>query len=491
MASTLLISAPIHCLWKTNYYTPLTISSPHISKMCYIRVIHFTRCDTRRPAIINIASGNTIFHPLEPPAPCEHRDQYLDAECPYHGACCTPGQIHVCNVKGPKDVCRGWQTYHEIINPGYMYSSGLFSVMQFIPDWEELEMNSDLYTYEEDIRGAFFDLGAHMYEVAKRAAFIVDYLLSTETYSAAEEADMVVEHGDLFNEWIICREELAEQTEAWEILASVGCMEVCPAQLLSAHPWSEVFQECLNKQVGFPQFPGIPFTWLENIERRDEILCRHPQFSQYHVPRPQPSRADHLWRSPAPPQRLHPEGQRQVEDSNEPYPGEWAAILSRVAEQENAPSGQDEVTVSSSGKDAPEWVIPYGQEPEMNWKEISWDGPTTLIISPLVSPRVHAQAPVEAAMDIDVSPLDITFADMPGNPFDDEFEVDWHADGNESEMKEELAVLQYLRVEAPVEEHNFEFVPFETVSKLKRRWSELDVTNGGEEEVRAKRSRTI
>jgi hypothetical protein len=148
--------------------------------------------------------------------------------------------------------------------------------------------------------------------------------------------------------------------------------------------------------------------------------------------------------------------------------------------------------VSSSGKDAPEWVIPYGQEPEMNWKEISWDGPTTLIISPLVSPRAYVQAPVEGATDIDVSPLDVTFTDdMPGNPFDDEFEVDWYANEHEPAMDEELAVLQYLRVEAPAEEHNFEFVPFETVSKLKRRWSELDVTNGGEEEVLAKRSRTI
>jgi hypothetical protein len=491
MVSTLLISASIHCLWKTTYYTLLTTSSPHISKMCYIRVVHFTRCDTRRPAIINIATGDTIYHPLEPPAPCEHHDQFLSAECPYHGACCTPGQIHVCNAKGPQDVCRGWQAYHEIISPGYMHSSGLFSVMQLIPNWDELEMNTDLYAYEEDIRGQFFDLGAHMYEVAKRAAFIVNYLLTSETYSAEEEADMVEEHGDFYNEWITARDELAEQTEAWEILASVGCMEVCPAQLLNAHPWSEVFQECLDKQIGFPQFPGVPFSWMENIERQDEILRRHPQFSQYRVPRPQPSRADQLWQSPAPPQRSNPEGQHQAEVPNEPYPGEWAPILSQVTAQEGSSASQNAASLSSSGADAPEWVIPYGQEPEMNWNEISWDGPATFIDTPLVSPHTFVQAPVEEAMDILVSPLDVTFTDIPVNPFDDEFEVDWYADEHESAVDEELAVLQYLHVEIPAEEINFEFIPSKTVSKLKRRWSELDVVNGGAEDAMVKRSRTI
>ncbi|KAM0190998.1 hypothetical protein ACHAPI_009061 [Fusarium lateritium] len=460
--------------------------------MCYIRVVHFTRCDTRRPAIINIATGETVYHPFETPAPCEHHDMFLGAECPYHGACCTPGQIHICNAKGPGDICRGWQTYHEIINPGYMHSSGLLSVMQLIPDWDEIEINTDMYAYEEDIRCQFFDLGAYMYEVAKRAAFIVDYLLMIETYSPAEEAELVEEHGDLYNEWIVARDELAEQTESWEILASVGCMEVCPAQLLSAHPWSEVFQECLDKRVGFPQFPGIPFSWLENIERQDEILCRHPQFSQYRVPRPQSSRADQLWQSPAPPQRLNPTGQHQVEVRNDPYPGEWDSIMAQVAEQEDSPSSQDTASSSSSGKDAPGWVIPYGEEPEMDWREISWDGPTMFIDSPPASPLTFVQASVEEAMEIALSPLDITLTDdIPGNPFDDEFEVDWHPDEHEFVTDEGLAVLQYLHVEAPVEEQISKLIPSKTASKLKRRWSEMDVTNGGKEEVHVKRSRTI
>jgi hypothetical protein len=127
----------------------------------------------------------------------------------------------------------------------------------------------------------------------------------------------------------------------------------------------------------------------------------------------------------------------------------------------------------------------------MNWNEISWDGPATLIDSPLVSPRNFVQAPVEEAMEIAVSPLDVTFTDIPGNPFDDEFEVDWYADEHESGVDEELAFLQYLHVEAPVEENNFEFIPSRTVSKLKRRWGELDVVEGGTEGVMAKRSRTI
>ncbi|KAF4993592.1 hypothetical protein FGRMN_6310 [Fusarium graminum] len=457
--------------------------------MCYIRVIHFTLCDTRRPAIINIATGNTVYHPLEPPEPCEHHDIFFGADCPYHGTCCTPGQIRVCNVKGPGDVCRGWQAYHEVIDPGYMHSDGLLAAMQPIPDWDIIETNSDLYFYEEDIRNQFFDLGAHMFEVARRAAFIVEFLLESETYSPEEEACLVEEHGELYVEWITARDQMIEQTEIWELLASVGCMEVCPAQLLTAHPWYEVFKECVDRQAGFPQFAGIPFVWLENVERRHEILNHHPQFSWPNIPEPQPARVDHLWQSPAPPQRWEPVIQRPAQDPDVPYPGEWAPIFSDLHSRRSSSSSRDAATWTSNGRDVPPYLVPYREEPDMGFMEICWDAPAALADSPLQSPFTMDDAYCHEIYEGVVSPRDVTFTNyMPGNPFNDEFETEWEAN-YELVGPEEVAVFQYLRVEAPSEKNELHCVSSETALRLKRRSSKFHVANG-EGEVQVKRRRT-
>ncbi|KAF4451451.1 hypothetical protein F53441_5543 [Fusarium austroafricanum] len=530
--------------------------------MCYIQVIHFTKCETRRQAIINAVTGQAVYHPLEPPPPCEHHDPYGRTECPYHGLCCKPGQIAVCYAKKPNDVCRGWQAYHRVIHPMHMDTSDLPYQMKEIEDWDELECNTDIFAYEEDIRGQFFDVGASMYELATQGDRIVQYVLNRLTNSAQEEANLVQQHGALYNDWMIFNDELSRLTEAWEILASVGSMEVCPASLLRVHPWRNIFQDCLTRRTKFRQFNCIPFQWLDNIELQDDILHWHPSYRQRRPPSPprEPS-VDLLLQSPYSPRRREAEIQARVEAQNQPYPGDWTDIIDQVPRQqqastsvrrasaaltrEGAPSPESipspysgsashliaisddedskdeeahgdqpttpigppqqsptaitreviDLTLEESlpmanasgnpspgeippgsaastfvGIDTPPHIIPYGQEPDMDWKEVYWNQPATTIDSPKVSPtripHVFAHpSPAKTPPTVNITSYD----GITENPLDDEFD-EWCE--YDFVGTEEPAAQEFLHVPAP-----FKLEPAPRIpswrTKGKRRWSDI------------------
>ncbi|KAF4958489.1 hypothetical protein FGADI_2413 [Fusarium gaditjirri] len=460
--------------------------------MCYIQVIHITRCETRRPAIINTTTGETVYHPLEPPGNCEHHRPFGDSICHYHGDCCSPGQIFFCNAKGPRDICRGRQAYHINIHPHYMYKSGVLHQMEPIEDWRALEMNTDAFAYEEDIRYQFFEAGALMYELEEDADKLVEYILRNDTSSPEEEAELFIEHGDLYQMWTEAHHQFVGLMEAWEILANVGCMEVCPSSLLRVHPWRDCFQECKMLQKGFPQFNGLPFSWVDNLDRQDHILQYHPYYSQCRLPRPDPPREDDtLWTSPTPygirptfsetTFARDPEVQEEIEVL--PYPGQWAEVFEdkarRLAQVEAEPSRQHNSSPSSSsGPEIPPWVIPYGKEPDMGWKDIDWHNCTTTIerpMSPKTLPRERAVQRVTPPKDSYMSPRDVprsptplTYKEeservippwktqtiskevLPWDLFGDPIEAPWN--GYSFGGTEKSAEQEFLHVPSPVEE---------------------------------------
>ncbi|KAG5779433.1 hypothetical protein H9Q73_006922 [Fusarium xylarioides] len=488
--------------------------------MCYIQVIHITRCETRRPAIINTTTGKTVYHPLEPPGNCEHKRPFRDAICHYHGDCCLPGQIFFCNAKDPKDMCRGRQAYHINIHPRYMYESGVLHQMEPIEDWEALEMNTDVFAYEEDIRYQFLEAGALMYELEQDAEKLVEYILHNKTSCPKEEADLFLEHGDLYEMWTEAHHHFVGLKEAWEILANVGCMEVCPSSLLRVHPWRECFQECPTLQVGFPQFSYLPFAWDDNVERQDDILRWHPYYSQYQTPpRPEPLiKDDALWTSPAPygvnpgfsetTFARDPEVQGGVEAL--PYPGEWAEVFEDKAQRMAQIEAEPTSLSSSSGPEIPPWVIPYGQEPDMGWKDIDWHNCTTIIerpMSPKTLPREGVVRRVMPPKDSYMNPRDapksptalpyrkesrrvsppwptqpISMEVIPGNIFGGPLEAPWN--GYSFTGIEKPAEQEYLHIPSPVEEPQI-IVP-KAKTSLKRKSKEgLD---GG---VQRKRSKAV
>lgn len=448
--------------------------------MCYISVFHFTHCDTRRPAIVNLSTGQALLHPFELPQHCTHNvghnhlieDPDGSAPCPRHGVCCYPGQIRVCD-RNP--YCSGWQAYHQVIDPSILngYREHLDPITS--QDWDEIDLNTEGFAYEEDIRRQFFDAGAKMWELAKKARFIVDNFHETQYYpNGGMEKLHFLEHGETYWEWMVARKELLQLTEAWESLANVGCMEVCPAKHIETHPHNHVFQKHTERQIGFPQFPGIPFSFPENYQRQEEILRWHPYYSRRDSPS-EPLTVDRLWRSPAPPQPCNPELIRRVEAANQPWPGEWEGI---VAARRNSLPLRDYAETSeratwgsamSPGPEIPPWVVPYGEESFIDWKDIHWDQPATLVDSPLVSPKTvpptkEAQTGPSAGI-VQISSLPYDVEDIM------EENLYWFNRmlGSEKPPTQDYLCVSVLELDAG-----------KCVQSLKRRLSEADLDDGQE-----------
>ncbi|KAF9768331.1 hypothetical protein IL306_014399 [Fusarium sp. DS 682] len=379
--------------------------------MCYIQVIHMTACDTRRPAIINTITGETVYHPLEPPQHCEHYHRRRSSPCPYHGDCCSPGQIFICDAQGPRDQCRGSQAYHLIVHPYYKYTSGLLHQMEPIVDWNRLEERTDIYAYEEDIRCDFFDLGALMFELADDGNNIVEYLMGNLAKDHEEEVDLFLEHGELYEQWTETCEQFIANQEAWEGLAGAGCMEVCPAWLRQVHPWTGCFQPCPVWQREFRQFEGIPFSFVENVENQDGILRFHPYYAQSRSPR-QAVRREAPWRSPARPHERSPEVEERIRLQNERYPGQWGVVFDEIARRQ-------QTEAENSGPKTPSWLIPYGEESEMDWKDIDWKPQPAPIRDPPLSPRTipceGKVTRVEPLRDSYIDPKEVAAVDMFGD----------------------------------------------------------------------------
>ncbi|KAF4979118.1 hypothetical protein FZEAL_4608 [Fusarium zealandicum] len=386
--------------------------------MCLTIIAHFTRCDTRRPVLINAETGASVFHPLETPAPCEHlqlpRARY--AQCPIHGECCHVGKIEMCTAHSPDDMCYGWQPYHLVVPPGYMEASGLLPHLKPIDDWNTLDVDhEDFQGGDMDIRRDFFNLGAGLYEYARRGESIVDYLLGGNTDSPEQEEYLVRQHGSLYSEWTDMFQKMSEARVDWENLARVGCMEACPAQDRAHHPWETVFQDCPKEYRGFPMFKGIPFCWLENIERQDDILRFHPYYSPLST---RISESDRLWLSQGVPSyRVDSDWGRFMDDVI-PHP-----LL-------DDPSSERPWVRSN----IPPWELDTSlvEEEDIEFRDVDWTGPAMTRPSPIQSPRGTIVAPPEASgylfpLSMESTSLTESPVDSQEDPFGDTYEAEWYA----------------------------------------------------------------
>ncbi|KAL6918186.1 hypothetical protein FSST1_009681 [Fusarium sambucinum] len=470
--------------------------------MCYANVFHFTHCDTQRRAIINPANGATAFHPFELPQQCIHgivklptpADPEAAAPCPSHGTCCQAGVVYVCDKKDdPETECHVWQFNHRTMEPKLLeiYRSQLLPMTA--DDWKKAPRMSDKFAYEEDIRIEFFDAGVEMIRLASMGRHIVENFSQNEVLvdgAELEERDFLL-HGEKYWDWLVARKELIQLTEAWEKLASVGCMEVCPAKLHAVHPWMKYAFAGWDKRqpVDFPQFPGIPFAFLDNIDHQDDLLRWHPYYARRDMPST-PTVVDCFWTSPSIPLRHNPELALllQMTDNDTDWPGEWCGIMRKAKNPTMAIRYFDEegpchtthgdwggdsplsvpssrprtLSTHSSGPRTPPWAIPYGQEPPFDWKEIHWDRPATLVESPAVGPKT---IPARAEQISSV-------------PYDDRMEANM------------FLFEQFVGVEEPANREFLSVSVTDDEETLKRRRSGNDLDDEEAEMQTAKRPRT-
>ncbi|RBR23204.1 uncharacterized protein FIESC28_03946 [Fusarium coffeatum] len=435
--------------------------------MCYTSILHFTDCDTRRPAVINPETRTTLYHPLEPPKICKHAHPLIPG-CPYHGSCCKPRQMFYCSrIRNPQIACLGGQAYHQVVDPRSLDSyDDLLTVSYY--DWEDMHKPTQGLKYEEDIRREFFDAGARMYELSTHGLRTIKCFNQNAIFpnvAQMEELDFL-QHGETYWEWLVAREELHQLTQGWERRARKGTMEVCPASHLEEHPILSTFPKGPWTHPGFPQFVSLPFTTAQTFKGLEDVLRWHPFYTTMHNMPSTPKTIVQRSHSPARPHSVNTDYvRRRVENANRPWPGEWEGII---------PSGKDlplrdwnpsskhssmlpvagsDLDAESPGPQIPPWVIPYGEDPDMGFKKvIPWNEPATFVESPPVSPKtVPSRVVIPATPEVNeaVAVLD----EINSMPYDDagQTESAYPNDGGWSEYVnvEGRAIRDYMRVSIP------------------------------------------
>ncbi|KAI1134602.1 hypothetical protein F5Y05DRAFT_421981 [Hypoxylon sp. FL0543] len=145
--------------------------------MCLEVYIH-TTCrehDTRRPSVVNPATGYTVYSPFQEPSPnprCEYPHVYElippDLHCPYHPGCCKLEGKVVCQFEG--DTCRTRVKYHHFVDK----ENGETDDLSFLDAY--LCINPSLVF----IAAWFFKAGVQLAEADLRRNKLLDRLSSVD-----------------------------------------------------------------------------------------------------------------------------------------------------------------------------------------------------------------------------------------------------------------------------------------------------------------------
>ncbi|KAH6996016.1 hypothetical protein BKA56DRAFT_609293 [Ilyonectria sp. MPI-CAGE-AT-0026] len=209
--------------------------------MCLCVITHQTKCETRRPVVVNVDSDYTIFHPYERPPPCRHQQIMSEQpRCPCHGACCTHLKWRICSATGENPKCDRWEMLHMVIS-GYHERTMLSGLAK----QQHLSIKSKISTKAPDcfrkLRHKFFDTGAavaHWAHAANKLGnLIYDDSVSEDSKDIARDRFEMV-----FEEWQRNVESLDNLTSLWDSNADIGTMEACASNRLELHPYAWYYQ---------------------------------------------------------------------------------------------------------------------------------------------------------------------------------------------------------------------------------------------------------
>ncbi|KAH7133979.1 hypothetical protein EDB81DRAFT_762329 [Dactylonectria macrodidyma] len=221
--------------------------------MCLTLITHQTECDTRRPVIISMDSHDAIFHPLETPAPCCHKqDADETSTCNVHGSCCVLKQWSICNVSGDASPCHGNQVFHRVVTSEHQ-AELVFEECLFLSEnaWPFRD-NNDRYSL---LRREFFDAAAQVAMCSLTAD-----LLGQQAPEHLSYGRLRWELQEIFEKWHSDLYDLTQATMKWEEHAAKGEMEPCPSQGLTRHPYARCYQDTISA----PNISTTPSQWTTN-----------------------------------------------------------------------------------------------------------------------------------------------------------------------------------------------------------------------------------
>ncbi|KAF7555566.1 hypothetical protein G7Z17_g2043 [Cylindrodendrum hubeiense] len=239
--------------------------------MCLTVVAHYTKCETRRRAIINPDSGYAIYHPLEPPPPCRHqRPDAAFKYCSSHGTCCTQQKWQFCYSKTITPVCFAWQTLHMILSEP---CKG-----RIIPDIAksvELSQRGFPFTDKHDrygrIRHDFFNAAANVARWVDEANLIGNEI-HKEPSSQDQHMRLWMRFKEVLRQWEHHYAALKQLTNLWNGCAEDDMIELCPSNLFEFHAFSGFFQ---NAPAPYFEIVLAPYRWRRVLEQAG---IRHIKF---------------------------------------------------------------------------------------------------------------------------------------------------------------------------------------------------------------------
>lgn len=230
----------------TEKSAPHTKKSIHsnivpVSRMCLSVITHQTKCETRRPVVVNVESDYTIYHPFERPPPCRHQQTMCEVpRCPSHGPCCTHRRWRICSATGDDPACDRWQTIHMVIS-GYHERTFLSALAKQQRLSTKCQISGNAPDRYRKLRHRFFDAGAAVAHWA-HAANKLGNLIYKDSVSEDRKDIARSRFETVFDEWQRNVESLNKLTSLWDSNAGVGMMEACASNKLELHPYAWYYQ---------------------------------------------------------------------------------------------------------------------------------------------------------------------------------------------------------------------------------------------------------